>query len=59
MASPVDDYLASVLAANAADRSGRVAEQIPEMAEVDHDAFGICLATVDGHLYEAGEQAHP
>src|SRR3954447_4622510 len=25
------------------------------MAEVDHDAFGICLATVDGHLYEAGD----
>jgi glutaminase len=55
VASPVDDYLASVLAANAADRSGRVADQIPEMAEVDHDAFGICLATADGHLYEAGD----
>src|SRR4051812_43501624 len=38
-----------------ADRGGRVADQIPEMTEVDHDAFGICLATVDGHLYEAGD----
>src|SRR4051794_23558577 len=25
------------------------------MAEVDDDAFGICLATIDGHLYEAGD----
>src|SRR3982750_301598 len=25
------------------------------MTEVDHDAFGICLATVDGHLYEVGD----
>jgi glutaminase len=55
MPSPVDDYLASVLAANLPDRSGRVADHIPEMTEVDHDAFGICLATVDGHLYEAGD----
>jgi glutaminase len=53
--SPVDDYLASVLSGNLSDRSGRVADQIPEMTEVDHDAFGICLATVDGHLYEAGD----
>src|SRR3954453_11196651 len=37
------------------DRGGRVADQIPEMTEVDHDAFGICLATADGHLYEAGD----
>ena len=55
MPSPVDDYLAAVLAANAPDRGGRVADHIPEMTEVDHDAFGICLATVDGHLYEAGD----
>lgn len=55
MHSPVDDYLAAVHAAHLPDRSGRVADHIPEMAEVDHDGFGICLATVDGHLYEVGD----
>src|SRR4051794_6660738 len=25
------------------------------MADVDHDAFGICLATVDGYVYEVGD----
>jgi glutaminase len=53
--SPVDAYLASVHAAHLPDRSGRVYDGIPELARVDADAFGICLATVDGHLYEAGD----
>jgi CRP-like cAMP-binding protein len=53
--SPVDDYLAAVHAAHLPDSSGHVADQIPEMTEVDHDAFGICLATADGHIYEAGD----
>ena len=55
MPSPVDVYLAEVHAAHLLDHSGRVADQIPQMTRVDHDAFGICLATVDGHLYEVGD----
>ncbi len=55
MPSPVDAYLAAVHAAHLPDRSGHVADQIPQMTRVDHDAFGICLATVDGYLYEAGD----
>src|SRR5215208_3840967 len=54
VSSPVDAYLASVLATHLPDRSGRVADHIPEMGRVP-DGFGICLATVDGYLYEAGD----
>ena len=53
--SPVDAYLASVHAAHLPDLRGVVYDQIPEMAGVDPDAFGICLATIDGHLYEVGD----
>jgi glutaminase len=53
--SPVDAYLAAVHAAHLPDRSGTVYDGIPELAGVDAEAFGICLATVDGHLYEAGD----
>lgn len=51
----VEDYLAEVHAAHAGDLSGAVAGHIPEMAGVDRDAFGICLATGDGYLYEVGD----
>jgi len=52
----VEDYLAEVHAAHAEDLSGAVAGHIPEMAEaVDPDAFGICLATGDGYVYEVGD----
>jgi glutaminase len=53
--SPVDAYLTAVHAAHLPDRSGAVYDGIPELAGVDPEAFGICLATVDGHLYEAGD----
>jgi glutaminase len=53
--SPVDAYLAAVHAMHLPDRSGAVYDGIPELAGVDPEAFGICLATVDGHLYEAGD----
>ena len=36
-------------------RSGSVADYIPELAVVDPDSFGICLATSDGYVYEAGD----
>jgi glutaminase len=55
MGSLVEDYLASVHSAHLDDRGGAVADNIPEMGEVDHDAFGICIATGDGHLYEVGD----
>ena len=55
MASPVHDFLASVHADHLPDRSGRPYDAIPEMASLDPDGFGICLATVDGYLYEVGD----
>ena len=34
---------------------GEVATYIPELAKVDPDRFGICLATVDGQIFSAGD----
>jgi glutaminase len=36
-----------------------VATYIPELANVDPDTFGICVATIDGHVYEVGDSRHP
>ncbi len=38
-------------------RHGAVASYIPELALVDPDAFGICLVTMDGTAYCAGDTA--
>ncbi len=32
-----------------------MANYIPELASADPDCFGICLATVDGYVYEVGD----
>ena len=53
--SPVDAYLAAVHEAHLPDRSGQVYDGIPELGGVDAEAFGICLATVDGYVYEVGD----
>ena len=53
--SPVEAYLDGLLARHAGDDSGEVAAYIPELADVDPSLFGICLATVDGARYEAGD----
>jgi glutaminase len=55
MRSLVLDYLDSVYRELSGDRSGSVADYIPELAVVDPDSFGICLATSDGYVYEAGD----
>ena len=34
---------------------GRVATYIPELGKADPKDFGICLATVDGHVFRAGD----
>ncbi len=36
---------------------GRVADYIPQLAEVDPDEFGFAVATVDGELYSTGGHA--
>ncbi|MEC3953858.1 glutaminase A [Nocardia sp. CDC153] len=38
-----------------ADTSGTLADYIPELAAVQPDSFGICLATADGRVYGSGD----
>jgi glutaminase len=57
--SPIVAYLDSLLERHTADRRGEVATYIPELADADPDLFGICLVTVDGAVYEAGDTRHP
>ncbi len=55
IASPIQTYLEDLHARCAGDRSGTVADYIPELANVDPDLFGICIAGTDGHVYEVGD----
>src|SRR5262245_53747730 len=57
--SPIVAYRDSLLGRHTEDRSGEVATYIPELAGADPDLFGICLVTVDGAVYEAGDTGHP
>lgn len=38
-----------------ADDSGDLADYIPELAAVQPDSFGLCLATADGRVYGTGD----
>ncbi|MDT0202965.1 glutaminase [Nocardioides sp. AE5] len=58
MRSPIPDYLDEVLTACSYDvgrDAGQVADYIPELAAANPDRFGVCLATVDGAFYSAGD----
>jgi glutaminase len=57
--SPIQRYLDALHRRHAADRSGQLATYIPELAQADPDCFGICIATPDGHVYEAGDSRIP
>src|SRR5262249_47330230 len=57
--SPLSRFLAETHAAIVQDESGAVADYIPELTKVDHNQFGIALATMDGTVYEAGDTAAP
>lgn len=39
----------------AGDNLGQVAAYIPELSKVDPEKFGICLTTIDGKQYSAGD----
>ncbi|MEM0983383.1 MAG: glutaminase A [Planctomycetota bacterium] len=43
----------------ASERSGAVADYIPELAEANPDFFGICVVTADGQIYEVGDHDVP
>ena len=57
--SPILDYLESLRARHAQLAEGAVADYIPELAHVDPDRFGICIATRDGFVYEVGDSRQP
>ncbi len=54
MHSPVPDYLTEILEA-CSDDAGALADYIPELASADPDRLAVCLSTVDGTLYGAGD----
>lgn len=39
-------------------RGGKKARYIPFLANVDSDLFGVCVATVDGQIFAAGDSAY-
>jgi glutaminase len=53
--SPIQDYLVALHARFRDLSDGNVADYIPELAKVDPEGFGICVATRDGHVYEVGD----
>ncbi len=59
VASPIHRYLERLHARFAELREGAVATYIPELAKADPEWFGICLATVDGCVYEVGDTRQP
>jgi glutaminase len=50
-------FLTHCLTTYAAENSGAVANYIPELSKANPAHFGISLATIDGHVYEAGDSA--
>jgi glutaminase len=56
--SPIQALLDSLHARYADFRDGEVANYIPELSKADPELFGICLATADGFIYEAGDSRH-
>jgi glutaminase len=55
LASPIHEYLDRLHRQLSGLTSGHVATYIPELAKADPSAFGIAIATVDGHVYEVGQ----
>ncbi|WP_417215444.1 glutaminase A [Arthrobacter sp.] len=54
MQSPIESYLRRLHTELSELREGTAYQGIPAMAGADPDDFAICLATVDGYVYEVG-----
>lgn len=52
---PIGRYLRDLHARLAAERGGRAADYIPELAGADPELFGVAIATADGEVYAAGD----
>jgi glutaminase len=57
--SPLQEYLQELCTELSSMRSGDVASYIPELSHANPDWFGIAIATVDGHVYQAGDTQLP
>lgn len=57
IASPLQAYLEELHHTYQPLREGAVADYIPELAKANPDWFGICIATVDGRVYQVGNYA--
>ncbi|WP_374629663.1 glutaminase [Pannonibacter indicus] len=56
----MQDLLDAIVSdAMASDERGKVADYIPELSRVDPNQFGICVATVSGEVYAAGDADTP
>ncbi len=53
--SPFRDVLRELHAKFSSNHEGKVADYIPELARANPDWFGICIATVDGQIFEIGD----
>lgn len=59
ISSPIQRYLQSLHSKYAQLREGVVASYIPELSTANPDWFGICIATMDGYVYEVGDTRLP
>ncbi len=57
--SPIQAYLERMYERYADLLEGEVANYIPELAKADKRWFSICIATIDGHVYEVGDARQP
>jgi glutaminase len=57
--SPIEAYLHDLHARYRDLNTGTVADYIPELGKADPKSFGICVATIDGHVYEVGDTQLP
>ncbi len=59
VSSPIQSYLDELHRELSSVEGGQVATYIPELAKADPTWFGICFATTDGRIYEAGDSRQP
>ncbi len=56
---PIQSYLEHLVDALANHTGGALADYIPELACADPDAFGVAIATINGHVYQSGDSQLP
>lgn len=58
MTDPITAHLRDLYTRHSGNTDGELAEYIPELATVDPGRFGLALAALGGHVYEAGDSRH-